>query len=296
MSAATGGIADAIVILSVVLINAIIGFVTESHTEKTINSLKRLVRPYTFVLRDGKVIEISVEEVVPGDVLILKPGTYIPADARVIESHMLSVDESALTGESMPVVKTARQLKYKDIPLADRTNMIYMGTLVTGGQALAVVTATGRYTEMGQIQTLVGEAVQPATPMEIQLERIGDKLVLICAGVCGLVFVTGILRGFSLLEMVKSSISLAVAAIPEGLPTMATTVLALGINKMKQHNVLIRRLDAVETLGSVQTICLDKTVTLTLNRMTAVCVVTTGEKVNIVSGRLAAEDERDLDK
>ncbi|MBF0554883.1 MAG: cation-transporting P-type ATPase [Nitrospirae bacterium] len=294
LSAATGGIADCIVILSVVLINAIIGFVTESQTAETINSLKRLVRPYTFVLRDGKAIEISVEEVVPGDVLILKPGTYIPADARVIESHMLSVDESALTGESMPVVKTARHLKNKDIPLADRINMIYMGTLVTGGQALAVVTATGRYTEMGQIQTLVGEAVQPDTPMEIQLERIGDKLVLICAGVCGLVFVTGLMRGFGLLEMVQSSISLAVAAIPEGLPAMATTVLALGINKMKQHKVLIRRLDAVETLGSVQTICLDKTGTLTLNRMTAVCIVTTAQKITILSGRLTTEDGETL--
>lgn len=209
LSAATGGIADGIVILSVVLINAVIGYVTESHTEKTINSLKKLVRPYTFVLRDGKVIEIISEEVVPGDIIILKPGSYIPADARVIDSQMLSVDESALTGESMPVVKQSRRLKNKDIPLADRTNMIYMGTLVTGGQALAVVTATGRYTEMGQIQTLVGEAEQPATPMEIQLERIGNKLVLICAGVCGLVFVTGLLRGFGLLEMVQSSIQRA---------------------------------------------------------------------------------------
>ncbi|MBF0457941.1 MAG: cation-transporting P-type ATPase [Nitrospirae bacterium] len=294
LSAATGGIADGIVILSVVLINAVIGFVTESYAEKTINSLKKLVRPYTFVLRDGKVIEISVEEVVPGDILMLKPGTYIPADARVIESQMLSVDESALTGESMPVIKQSRHLKNKDIPLADRINMIYMGTLVTGGQALAVVTATGAYTEMGQIQTLVGEAVQPDTPMEIQLERIGDKLVLICAGVCGLVFVTGLVRGFGLLEMVKSSISLAVAAIPEGLPAMATTVLAIGINKMKQHNVLIRRLDAVETLGSVQTICLDKTGTLTLNRMTAVCVVTVTNNITILSGLLSGEDGQRL--
>ncbi|KWT94664.1 cation-translocating P-type ATPase [Candidatus Magnetominusculus xianensis] len=290
LSAATGGIADGIVILSVVLINAIIGYVTESHTEKTINSLKKLVRPYTFVLRNAKAIEISVEEVVPGDIIILKPGTYIPADARLVDSHMLSVDESALTGESMPVMKQSGQLKKRDIPLADRTNMIYMGTLVTGGQALAIVTATGRYTEMGQIQTLVGEADQPATPMEIQLERIGNKLVLICAGVCGLVFVTGLLRGFGLLEMVQASISLAVAAIPEGLPAMATTVLALGINKMKQHNVLIRRLDAVETLGSVQTICLDKTGTLTLNRMTAVCIVTMSQNITISSGRLFSED------
>ncbi|MCG6551633.1 MAG: cation-transporting P-type ATPase [Candidatus Magnetominusculus sp. LBB02] len=294
LSAVTGGIADGIVILSVVMINAVIGFVTENQTEKTINSLKKLVRPYTFVLRDSKVVEISVEDVVPGDILILKPGSYIPADARVIDSNMLSVDESALTGESMPVLKTSSYLKNKDIPLADRINMIYMGTLVTGGQALAVVTATGRYTEMGQIQSLVGDAVTPDTPMEIQLERIGDKLVLICAGVCGLVFVTGLLRGFGLFEMVQSSISLAVAAIPEGLPAMATTVLALGINKMKQHNVLIRHLDAVETLGSVQTICLDKTGTLTLNRMTAVCVVTTSQNITILSGRMAGGDGQEL--
>ncbi|HXX58014.1 MAG TPA: HAD-IC family P-type ATPase [Thermodesulfovibrionales bacterium] len=270
ISVLTGGIADAVVIMGVVLINAAIGYTTESQTEKTIHALKRLVRPSAAVLRDGTLQEIGAEDAVPGDLLLLRPGSYIAADARLIETNHLSVDESALTGESMPVRKTLSPLMQRDIPLADRTNMVYMGTLVTGGQGVAIVVATGRFTEIGKIQTLVGEARPPETPMERQLDRMGSQLVLICGIVCGMVFITGLLRGYGLLEMLKTSISLAVAAVPEGLPTVATTTLALGIRKMRRHNVLIRHLNAVETLGSVQTICLDKTGTITLNRMSVV--------------------------
>ena len=274
ISVLTGGLADAAVIMGVVLINAAIGYTTESQTEKTIHALKSLVRPSAAVVREGSMKEIGAGELVPGDLLLLRPGSYVAADARLIETNHLSIDESALTGESMPVNKAVSPLTQKDIPLADRTNMVYMGTLVTGGQGIAVVVATGRFTEMGKIQTLVGEARPPETPMERQLDRMGSQLVFICGIVCGMVFITGLLRGYGLLQMLKVSISLAVAAVPEGLPTVATTTLALGIRNMRKHNVLIRHLNAVETLGSVQTICLDKTGTITLNRMSVVAAYT----------------------
>lgn len=272
LSAVSGGIADAVAILAVVGINAVIGYVTESKAEMTIHSLKRLVRPSAHVIRGGMVREVRAEEVVPGDIIALKPGSYIIADSRIVESSRLSIDESALTGESLPVSKIPQALLKRDLPLADRTNMAYMGTLVTGGQGTAVVVGTGRYTELGKVQDLVGEARPPKTPMENQLDFIGTRLVYLSAGVCGLVFLAGMVRGYGFLQMLRSSVSLAVASIPEGLPAVATTILALGIREMKKHKVLIRRLDAVETLGAVQTICLDKTGTLTQNRMAVVAV------------------------
>ncbi|MEK6672545.1 MAG: HAD-IC family P-type ATPase [Nitrospirota bacterium] len=303
ISLLTGGLADALVIAGVVVINGVIGYATETQAEKTIHSLKSLVRPSALLLRECALKEAGAEDIVPGDILILRPGSYIPADARLIEAHHLSVDESALTGESMPALKSTEALKcevdkYPDnttsglqsfrstnIPLADRTNMVYMGTLVTGGQGIAVVTATGRFTEIGRIQTLVGDAQPPVTPMEIQLDRMGTQLVLISGAVCGLVFIIGLLRGYGFLQMLKTSISLAVAAVPEGLPTIATTTLALGIREMRKRHVLIRHLNAVETLGSVQTICLDKTGTITMNRMSIVSVHTGMRRIKASDGK-----------
>jgi Ca2+-transporting ATPase len=287
ISIATGGLADAIVIMSVVGINAVIGYVTESGSERTIHSLKNLVRPSALVLRDGQVCSVGVEAVVPGDLLVLRPGSYIAADARLIEAQYLSVDESALTGESMPAGKTDNVLDDPDLPLADRINMVFMGTLVTGGQGLAVVTATGGFTQMGQIQTMVGEARAPSTPMEQQLDHMGTQLALISGAVCAGVFFIGILRGYGFLQMLKSSISLAVAAVPEGLPAVATTTLALGIRNMRRQNVLVRRLEAIETLGSVQTICLDKTGTLTLNRMSVTEIFVGMEGMRVWDGKFA---------
>ncbi len=285
ISVVTGGLADAAVIMSVVGINAIIGYVTESKSEKTIRSLKSLVRPTALVCRDGGTLQVGVEEVVPGDLLVLRPGSYVAADARLVAAQHLSVDESALTGESMPVQKTIDPLEASDLPLGDRTNMVYMGTLVTGGQGMAVVVATGRFTEIGQIQILVGEARPPATPMEVQLDRMGTKLALLSASVCGVVFIVGLLRGYGFLRMLKTSIALAVAAVPEGLPAVATTTLALGIRSMRKHHVLVRKLEAIETLGAVQTLCLDKTGTLTLNRMTVTQVFAGAEARRVVEGR-----------
>ncbi len=272
ISIATGGVADAAVIAGVVIINASIGYTTERQTEKTIQGLKNLVQPSASVIRSSSIQDIRAKDVVPGDLLVLRPGSYIAADARLIEAMHLSVDESALTGESMPVAKTTGKLQDPKLPLADRTNMVYMGTLVTGGQGLAVVVATGRFTEVGNIQTLVGEARPPETPLERQMDRLGVQLVYATLIVSGIVFVVGILRGYGFILMLKSSIALAVAAVPEGLPTVTTTTLALGIKRMRQLNVLIRHLDAVETLGSVKTICLDKTGTITMNRMSVVQV------------------------
>jgi Ca2+-transporting ATPase len=222
---------------------------------------------------------------VPGDLLVLKPGSYVAADSRLVDVHRLSVDESTLTGESLPVHKTITPIMGADVPLADRVNMVYMGTLVTGGQGIAVVVATGRFTEIGKIQALAGEAQTPETPLERQLDQLGTQLVLLSIVVCGLVFGIGVLRGYGLLTMLKSAISLAVAAVPEGLPTVATTTLALGIRTMRRHRVLIRRLDAVETLGCVQTICLDKTGTLTVNRMSVVAIYADTRRVHIAEGR-----------
>ncbi|PMB46766.1 ATPase [Fischerella thermalis CCMEE 5205] len=291
VSVFTGGLIDALVILGVVGLNAAIGYTTESQSERIIHSLGSHQETSTWVIRDGKQLEIPTEDVVIGDILVLKTGGYIAADARLLEAENLSVDESALTGESIPVTKSTTPLKGEDIPLADRTNMVYKGTLVTGGQGLAVVVATAKFTEMGKIQQLVGEATTTETPLTRQLNQVGSQLVAIGMGICGLVFGIGVLRGYGLLQMLQSSISLAVAAVPEGLPTIATTTLALGIQDMRQRNVLVRSLSAVEALGSVQTICLDKTGTITENRMCVVEVHIDSQQIVVSDGEFIANGE-----
>jgi Ca2+-transporting ATPase len=300
ISVMTGGAVDAAVIMGVVLINSMIGFVTERQSEKAIASLtKSGVREVT-VLRDGKSQTIAVEAIVPGDVLMLIPGTYIAADIRLLDSHRLSIDESALTGESLPVAKNPDFKGAEETALGDRVNMSYMGTHVTGGSGQGIVVATAEATELGKIQTMVGEAEAPQTPMERQLEKLGTQMVYISAGVCAVVSVIGILRGFGWLEMLKSGVSLAVAAVPEGLPAVATTTLAMGIGNMRQHNVSVRHLDAVETLGSVQVFCMDKTGTLTMNKMAVVAVHSGEQPFEISSSQFrhqgAAFDPRSRDE
>lgn len=291
VSVATGGLVDALVILGVVAVNGAIGYVTESQSERIIHSLKHNDNPSTLAIRNGSPIEISSGDVVVGDILVLKPGNYVAADARLIEAQNLSIDESVLTGESIPVNKITSTLTGQNIPLGDRTNMAYKGTLVTGGQGLAVVVATGKYTEMGQIQRLVGEATATETPLSRQLDEVGSQLVLLCSAVCGVVFGVGLLRGYGLVEMLKTSISLAVAAVPEGLPTIATTTLALGIQEMRRHNVLVRSLSAVEALGSVQTICMDKTGTITENRMSVKEIHAGIGDIQVNDGEFVLEDK-----
>ncbi len=271
-------------------VNAVIGYVTESQSEKIIRSLRQGDRPLAQVRRDGEVVTIPTEEVVPGDLLLLRSGNYVAADARLLAAHNLSIDESALTGESIAVSKQAVDLGSVMVPLAERVNMVFKGTFIVGGEGLAVVTATGPATEMGKIQTLVGETEVMDTPLQRQLDEVSGQLVLLCGGVCGAIFAMGLGRGYGLLEILKTSISLAVAAVPEGLPTVATTTLALGIQNMRQRKILIRGLNAVETLGSVQVVCLDKTGTLTLNQMAVVAMhlatatlefAPTGERVSV---------------
>lgn len=285
VSFATGGVADTVVIVTVVMINSVIGYITEKSAEKTINALGRLAPDTASVIRGNKRIEIPLTDVVIGDILVLSPGAYIPADARLLASNRLSLDESPLTGESMPVGKNHEFIAEAETPMGDRENMVYMGTTVTGGNGRAVVVATGRHTEIGKIQSLVGETITPQTPMQKQIDDMGVQLALLSSGVCALVFFVGLLRGRPLPEMLMSAISLAVAAVPEGLPTVATTTLSLGIKDMQRHKVLIRQLPAVENLGSVQVICLDKTGTLTLNRMSVVALKTSQVSIKVRGGR-----------
>ena len=268
----TGGVLEAIAIGCVIGLNAAIGYATENEAERTINALTDDERPPATVIRSGRRRQIPAEEVVPGDVVELTPGTVVAADARLIQADRLSIDESALTGESLPALKSVASLKKKILPLADRSNFVFMGTTVAGGSGRALVVATGAHTQLGLVSAMVGQARAPTTPLQRQLEGLGRKLVALSLGICGLVFALGLLRGYGLFSMIRSSISLAIAAVPEGLPAVATTTLALGLGAMRRHKVLIRQLSAVETLGALQVICFDKTGTITFNRMKAVSI------------------------
>jgi Ca2+-transporting ATPase len=292
ISLATGGIADAVVIGAVVAINAAIGFVTERQAERTISALGGARDSNVTMLRNGMTRTVAEADVVRGDVLLLTPGTRIPADARLIHGENLSVDESMLTGESLPVRKRAHMELAPDVALADRITMVYRGTSVLGGSGAAVVVAVGPQTEIGTIQKLLGGARAPETPMQQQLEHTGTRLALLSAAICGGVFLVGLMRGQGFLAMLKSSISLAVAAVPEGLPTIATTTLALGIRNMKQRHVLIRQLDAVEALGAIKVFCFDKTGTLTRNRMTVTHAVTGLRELRVLDGAIFDGDTR----
>jgi Ca2+-transporting ATPase len=268
VSILTGGLIDAAVIGGVVVINTLIGFLTERQSETIIATLAPSGPHPVSVRRDDQFQQVASETLVPGDVMMLVPGSLVAADARLLGTERLSVDESALTGESMPVEKQAAGLCRQDAPLGDRHNMVYKGTLVTGGSGMAIVVGTGLNSEIGRIQALAEAAEPPRTVVEQQLDTMGNQLALLSSSICGVVFLLGLLRGQGWLPMLKTSISLAVAAVPEGLPTVATTTLAIGIRNMRRRNVLVRRMDAIETLGTVQVFCMDKTGTLTLNRMT----------------------------
>jgi P-type Ca2+ transporter type 2C len=283
LSLATGGLAEAVAIAGVIALNAGIGYSTESEAERTISALSESRATVVGVLRSGRRIEIPAEDVVLGDVLDLRSGATVAADARLITASRLTIDESALTGESLPATKDAAQIEGFE-QAHDRRNLVFMGTTVVSGHGRAVVVARGRRTELGLINALVGEAHPPATPLQTQLEALGKKLVIVSATICGVVFALGLMRGYSLVAMLRSSVSLAIAAVPEGLPTVATTTLALGIRAMRQHKVLIRQLRAVETLGAVQVMCFDKTGTITFNRMTVAGINAGRHRLRIENG------------
>ncbi len=284
LSVLTGGLADGAIILGVVFTNAIIGYATERWAEKTIAGLSRAVRPKAKVLRDGVELEIPGEELVPGDLIQLERGTYVPADGRLLWTHELTVDESSLTGESVPVVKRPAALSQAEVPLGSRVNMVYRGTVVTGGAARALVVETGAATEVGRIQRLLAEVRPPETPLQRQLRELGGQLAVVSMAICGGVFGLGLARGRSVMPMLKTAVSLAVAAVPEGLPTVATTTLALGMRKLREQNVLVRKLNAVETLGALQVVCLDKTGTVTQNRMELVSAFVGMERFEVSAG------------
>lgn len=264
---AFGEMIDTIAIAAVVVINALIGFITELQAVRSMEALQKLGDVYAKVRRDGSIQETDAHNLVPGDLVILQSGDVITADLRLLEAAKLRVDESALTGESVPVDKHIEPVP-KETPLADRTSMVYKGTAVTGGSGEGIVVTTGMETELGEIASLVQEAEESQTPLEDRLDSLGKKLIIITLVIAAVVAVIGILQGREILQMIETAIALAVAAIPEGLPIVATIALARGLQKMARHNVLINRLAAVETLGGTNIICTDKTGTLTENQMT----------------------------
>ncbi|HEY8541977.1 MAG TPA: HAD-IC family P-type ATPase, partial [Pseudothermotoga sp.] len=261
---------DAVLIIIIVLLNATLSTIQESKAEKSLQLLKKMAAPMAKVIRDGVVQTISSREIVPGDVVLLETGNYVPADGRLIEAVNLSVSEAALTGESQPVDKTTDAIDKDKLPIGDRLNMVYSGTIVTKGRGKAVVTSTGNETELGKIAKMLSEMEEEETPLQKNLEKLGKQIGVIILAICAIVFVVGIFEGNPLLEMFLTSVSLAVAAVPEGLPAVVTIVLALGMYNMVKRHAVIRRLQAVEALGSVNVICSDKTGTLTKNEMTVV--------------------------
>jgi Ca2+-transporting ATPase len=273
---------DGYVILVIIFINAVMGLAQEYKAEKAIERLRELSSPSATVLRDRNIRAIPARAVVPGDIIILKAGDFVPADGRICEASYLRVDEASLTGESVPSTKVTEIMP--DVSLADRENMVYLGTVVTDGRGKAVVTATGMNTEMGKIAEEIQSIKVEKTPLQEKLENFSKYLAGIIGGLCVLIFVLGILRGIDTFEMFLTAVSLAVAAIPEGLPAIVTIVLALGVQRMIKRNALMRRLRAVETLGSATIICSDKTGTITRNEMMVSHVYVAG-RVYTVTGQ-----------
>jgi Ca2+-transporting ATPase len=276
-----GELSDALAILAIVALNAALGFHQEYRAELAMQALKRLAVPLVKVRRDGDVQAISSESVVPGDILVLESGDIVPADARVLSSAVLRVQESALTGESEPVEKDAHAEFESDVPIAERRSMVYMGTAVASGRAEALVVATGMRTELGQIAGALQRVQPQPTPLQVRLEQLARWLAVAALGVVALVAALGLARGEDPRTLFLTAVSLAVAAVPEGLPAVVTISLAFGAQRMLKRRALIRKLLAVESLGSVTTICSDKTGTLTENRMTAVAASAAGVLVDL---------------
>jgi len=281
VSALLGSYKDTVAIGVIVLLFALVGFVQEYRAEQAIAALKKLAVPLVKVLRGGLLRELAASELVPGDIILLETGNLIPADARVLESVNLRVMEAALTGESEPIEKTARALTMPDLALGDRRNMLYMGTVVTYGRGKAVVTNTGMRTELGNIAKLISDVRGEETPLQKKLDQLGRVLAVIGVAVAAVIVVLGLLRGDSLNHLLLTGVSVAVAVVPEGLPAVVTITLALGAQRMLRRRALIRKLPAVETLGSVTVICSDKTGTLTENRMTVIALDVAGQRVEL---------------
>lgn len=290
VSGLVGSFKDAATIFAIVILFALLGFAQDFRAERAIAALKRMAVPLVRVRRDMTVQELPSLQLVPGDIVLLEAGSVVPADCRLLEAHGLRVQEALLTGESEAVEKHTDQIASEELPLGDRRNLLFMGTLVSAGRAVAVVVATGMQTELGSIATMLQQVGQEWTPLQKRLDRLGKVLAVVSVVVAGLIFGVGMLRGEGLKEMLLLAVSVAVAAIPEGLPAVVTITLALGAQRMLKRHALIRRLPAVETLGSVTVICSDKTGTLTQNRMTVTGLMNTdgivGESGDTASDRL----------
>ena len=284
VSAWVGEGKDAIVIIAIVIVNAFLGLYQEGKAEKALDALKKMSSPNAKVRRNDKVIEIPSAQLVPGDIVLLDAGDIIPADLRIIESSNLKVEEASLTGESLPVEKDSKANFVEDASLGDRVNMAYMSTAVTYGRGQGVVIGTGHSTEMGKIATMIQTYEDELTPLQKQLNQLGKVLGIATIFICIAVFAIGMMQGREAIEMFMVAISLAVAAIPEGLPAIVTIVLALGMNKMVKKHAIVKKLLAVETLGSTTVICSDKTGTLTQNEMTVTKVFTDNKILNVTGG------------
>ncbi len=270
ISAFIANVEDSIIIIAIVILNAIMGVVQEAKAEKSIEALQKMAPQKTKVIRQSEIKEINAEELVQGDIVILEAGNYVPADGRIIESFQLKVEESSLTGETEAVLKDANSICKKDEPLGDKNNMAFMTSIVVNGNGKMIVTETGMNTKVGQIANMIIESETPQTPIQKKLSQVGKILGIVCLIICIFIFIIGILKKIEPLEMFMTSVGLAVAAIPEGLPAIVTIVLSIGVTKMAKKNSIIRRLPAVETLGSSNVICSDKTGTLTQNKMKVV--------------------------
>ena len=259
---------DSVIILVIVAVNAVISITQEDHAQHALEQLRRMSAPMACALRDGRAERLPAALLVPGDVILLQAGDQVPADARVMECSRLQADESAMTGESVPVEKEARESLPADTPLGDQCNMVLSGTLITAGRGTALVTATGMNTQMGRIAGMLLESGEGETPLQRRMAEISRTLSFLCLSVCAVMFGVGLLQGKGLLDMFLTAVSLAVAAIPEGLPAIVTIVLALGVQRLAGRGAIVKKLPAVETLGCAGVICSDKTGTLTQNKMT----------------------------
>lgn len=272
---------DAIVIMIIVVLNAALGVFQEHKAEKALKALKAMTKTNVKIRRQGKVSQVEVANLVPGDVILLDAGDSVPADARLFESVSLKVNEAALTGESMPSEKDLKVIEAKEVPVGDRKNMVFMGTSITAGRGQAIVTETGMKTELGRIAQMLQDTPPDPTPLQRQMAKLGKNLGIAAVVIIAVVFLTGFLRGEAALEMLMTAIALAVAAIPEGLPSTVTIVLALGVTRMSRRKAIIRKLPAVETLGVATYICSDKTGTLTKNEMTTTAIYVNGSFLKI---------------
>ncbi len=284
------GITDTVIIMLVVIVNAIIGVAQENKAEKSLEALQKLSSHVAKVMRNGKLVVLPSKELVPGDVVILETGDYVPADLRLVEAINLKAQESALTGESVPVEKTSEKIEKLDIGIGDRINMAFSSSLITYGRGKGIVVKTGMNTEVGKIAGIINEAEETQTPLQEKLGKLGKTLGIVALAICAIIFVIGLLYGKEPVHMFMTAVSLAVAAIPEGLPAVSTIVLAIGVQRMVKKNAIIKKLPAVETLGSATVICSDKTGTLTQNKMTVEKVFYNNELFDISQIKNVDED------